>query len=667
MSRATTETAHVLFTDRVGYSLVSIEEKAILDRELLDAVRSCPAIAKQSADDCIKLDSGDGVALVFFGEPTDAIEAAIYLQEHVADGAKIKLRIGLHSGLVTRREDANNKINVSGPGIEKAQRAMSCADGSQPLMTEFFAENLRAFEGWQSRLADLGTHTIKHGETLKLYGIATTQPTNPKAEGKRLAIIYRRKAQPDDYVVDLLEARLPEFGIQVFIDRHLTIGVQWAQAIESEIRTADAVIIILSEKSAASEMVLFELQTAVDQWGKTAKPRILPIRIGSDAPIEGDVGALLNPFQYALWRGPEDDEAMLHQLNESLIGRKSQESDVKLERVGGAMPPGSPFYVIRPTDQEFVNALLDRDSIVLVKGGRQIGKTSLLARSLREAADAGSQVVWTDLQSFGRAQMESDEKLYLAFASEFVSQLDLPGDPFEKWRPMFGANTNFERFLQSAVLENTDKPVIWAIDEVDRLFSVPFSSDFFGMIRSWHNRRAARAEETWNRFTVALAYATEAHLFISDLNQSPFNVGTRLELADFDDAQIRDLNDRYGRPLQNELEIARFRKLVGGQPYLCRRGLDELVRHHTTIDILESQAAHDEGPFGDHLRRLLVALSNDPVLLSEVRKFLETNVLGSEEAFFRLRSGGLVQGSDRSRAVLRCGIYHEYLRRHLLE
>jgi len=31
---------------------------------------------------------------------------------------------------------------------------------------------------------------------------------------------------------------------------------------------------------------------------------------------------------------------------------------------------------------------------------------------------------------------------------------------------------------------------------------------------------------------MAIAYATEAHMFITDMNQSPFNVGTRLSLAD---------------------------------------------------------------------------------------------------------------------------------------
>lgn len=662
MNRPVTETAHVLMSDWVGYSPLAIEEKALLNRLLLEAITTCPQVVDQPDDHCIKLDSGDGVALVFFGEPTDAAAAAVHLSGSIEGKTPRRLRIGLHSGIVTRRDDANGKVNVSGPGIDKAQRAMSCADGSAIVMSEFFAENLRAFSGWKDRLVDLGTHEVKHGETLRLYGLMNPVDDAPT---DKLAIVYRRRAQPDDYVVELLERGLPGFGYRVFIDRHLSIGVQWAQSIEREIRSSDAVIVVLSEQSAISEMVLFELQTAVDQQQQTGRPRILPVRIGADFVPDGEIGALLNPFQHAIWTGPEDDATVLKALHEAVTRPEQAVEPARLERVGGAMPPGSPYYVLRPADLEFARALQERDSIVLVKGARQIGKTSMMARALRTASEHGARVVWTDLQAFGRSQLETDERLYSSIAIEFADQLGLEGDPLANWRTMFGANTNFERFITNRVLKEVEGPVIWAIDEVDRLFTMPYSSDFFGMIRSWHNRRAARAEDTWARFTVAIAYATEAHLFISDLNQSPFNVGTRLELADFDHAQTTDLNDRYGTPLRNKDDLARFHNLVGGQPYLTRRGLDEMVRNGRTLNQLETEGASDEGPFGDHLRRLLVALSNDPTMLEEVRGFLAGRALNSEETFLRLRSGGLLAGAQRADARFRCGIYETYLKHHL--
>ena len=50
------------------------------------------------------------------------------------------------------------------------------------------------------------------------------------------------------------------------------------------------------------------------------------------------------------------------------------------------MPLDSKFYVVRPTDDAFLEAIAQQDSIVLVKGARQMGKTSLLARGLAAGA-----------------------------------------------------------------------------------------------------------------------------------------------------------------------------------------------------------------------------------------------------------------------------------------
>src|SRR5438093_6889166 len=104
--------------------------------------------------------------------------------------------------------------------------------------------------------------------------------------------------------------------------------------------------------------------------------------------------------------------------------------------------------------------------------------------------------------------------------------------------------------------------LVWGLDEVDRLFGLPFASEVFGLFRAWHNERALLPEGPWSRLTLAIAYATEARLFITDLNQSPFNVGTRLELADFTREQVADLNHRCGAPLQSEAEVDRFFQLV---------------------------------------------------------------------------------------------------------
>jgi hypothetical protein len=212
-----------------------------------------------------------------------------------------------------------------------------------------------------------------------------------------------------------------------------------------------------------------------------------------------------------------------------------------------------------------------------------------------------------------------------------------------------------------------EQPLVWGLDEVDRLFppACVFGSEVFGLFRSWHNRRALDPSSPWSRLTLAIAYATEAHLFISDLNQSPFNVGTRLTLSDFELAQVTDLNGRHGLPLPNGEAVARFFRLVGGQPYLVRRGLDEIGRRGLTIDTFEAEADRDEGLFGDHLRRILITLSQDAGLTDAVRGLLQGRPCPTPESFYRLRSAGLIAGPSAAAAVFRCRLYETYLARHL--
>jgi hypothetical protein len=337
-----------------------------------------------------------------------------------------------------------------------------------------------------------------------------------------------------------------------------------------------------------------------------------------------------------------------------------------LEPVGGALPLDSAFYIVRPTDELFRTALERRDSIVLVQGARQMGKTSLLARGLQQARERGSAVLLTDFQMLPRACLESAESLYLGLAEAIADQLDLDVRFEEVWREGRGGSINLERFLRREVLGPLARPLVWGMDEVDRLFPCDFGSQVFGLFRSWYNRRALDPTGPWSRLTLAIAYATEAHLFISDLNLSPFNVGTRVTLEDLTREQVGELNRRYQSPLRSPEEVERFFRLLNGQPYLVQRGLHEMVEQGMDLATLEAQADQDEGLFGDHLRRLLVALAQDAELTDVVRGLLRGEPCPTRESFYRLRSAGVITGPSGSAIRFRCRLYQTYLERTLL-
>ena len=334
--------------------------------------------------------------------------------------------------------------------------------------------------------------------------------------------------------------------------------------------------------------------------------------------------------------------------------------------VGGAVALDSEYYIERPTDAEFLAALRRQDSLVLVKGARQVGKTSLLARGLQEARQLGAKVIVTDFQNLSTEHLSASEKLFLTLAEAVADQLDLEVMPSQTWNPHLSPGINFERYFRRQIFPNIAMPIVWGLDEVDRLFTCPFGSEVFGLFRSWHNKRALDPDGHWNRLTLAIAYATEAHLFITDLNQSPFNVGTRLLLEDFTIVQLEDINLRFGLPLRDEKELKRFFALVGGHPYLVHRGLSEMVTRRIKLPDLEAQATSNDGCYGDHLRRVLLSLLQDANLRAAVQQVLRGKTDLPAESFYGLRSAGLVRGESSDAARLRCQLYAEYLVKHLV-
>jgi hypothetical protein len=516
------------------------------------------------------------------------------------------------------------------------------------------------------------------------------------ANNPEVALLYKRGSAPDEELVKFIGAQLADGGYRVFMDRHLTMGVDWAREIEGRIRAADAVIPLLSAESVHSEMLGFEIETAHETSQlKHGRPKLLPVRVDYTGPLPEPLSSILDPVQYFLWEGDQDNLGLVTELCAALktmpetVTDRAESKDAHpevspskkspaqpqapapqprptaLEALGGAVPLNSEFYITRSADTELRSAISKGDSIVLIKGARQMGKTSLLARGMQFVREQGNKAVATDLQKFNADSFKSVDRLYLTMAESIADQLETVSNPTYIWDSRRGPNANFERFLRREVLAKLQAPLFWGLDEIDRLFVTPFGSEVFGLIRAWHNERALDPSGPWSKLTIGIAYATEAHLFITDINQSPFNVGTRLGLEDFNPAQVAEMNRRYGSPIKSEDELARLYRLVGGHPYLVRRGLDELAKRKISFDSFEQQAARDEAFYGDHLRRILVLLVRDTELTQVMRGVLNGQPCPTPESFDRLRSAGLVTGNIPEEARPRCRLYTAYLRRHL--
>ena len=287
-------------------------------------------------------------------------------------------------------------------------------------------------------------------------------------------------------------------------------------------------------------------------------------------------------------------------------------------------------------------------------------------RSLRsgvaaaQARQQASRVVYIDLQPLEPASLENLDSFLRYFITSMVTQLRLdPAQVDKAWRGGLGAPDKTSYLLEDYVFPEVDGQIVLAVDEADRLLGAPFQDTFFGLLRSWHNNRARN--EQWEMLDIVLVISTEPHLLIQDVNQSPFNVGQKIRLDDFDAAQVQELNLRYRQPLR-DADLTDFMAFLGGHPYLSHKALYTLVTAGVSWSALKSTAVAGDHSFGDHLRRYLWQLRDQADLRDALKRILRHGECGDEVLFYRLQQAGLIRGGSRQACEMRCGLYEVYFR-----
>ena len=522
----------------------------------------------------------------------------------------------------------------------------------------------------------------------------TPTPACSSPTAKRVFISYRH-VKPDEDLALALEKALIANGCTVFVDHRMPLGMEWAAEIDRQLRAAEFFVVLLSAESIRSDMVRQEIKLA-HELKERGTLRILPIRVDFTGALPYDLGGYLNPLQYAVWKAGKPPAeiasairlAILNATELPLDGRSEEDGDTleqvqKLDEVTeqrgaplpqvdprvlelsmerGTMRWDSPFYVRRPTDDEMDRQLRQEGTTIIVKGARQMGKSSLLVRAAAQARNQGKRVCSIDFQSLDETRLATLDTLLMYLMGRLARDLKTPRKPSDCWDDRLGAKDNATYFIEDVVLAGREEPVILLLDEADRVFQFPYRNDFFALLRYWTNRRADAPQ--WDRFNLVAAHSTDPVLWIDDINQSPFNVGNPIRLGDFDSGQVAELSRRYPLAL-SEAGLNGLYDLLGGHPYLTRQGLYVLASTSTGLDELQRLATRPDGPFGDHLRRLAGILNQRETLKKSVLQILQGKACDDEHSFQRLYAAGLVAGSSRHEARLRCRLYEDYFRTHL--
>lgn len=330
----------------------------------------------------------------------------------------------------------------------------------------------------------------------------------------------------------------------------------------------------------------------------------------------------------------------------------------------GQVDLASNFYVERsPIESRCYQTILKPGALIRIKAPRQMGKTSLLARILHQAERSGCHTVPLSFQLTDTTLFSDLDRFLKWFCVNVTRALQLPNQVAEYWDELFGSNVNCKAYFEQYLLAQIDRPLVLGLDEVDRVFQYPeIADDFFRLLRAWHEEGKNR--EIWKKLRLIVVHSTEVYIPL-DINQSPFNVGLPIELPELTPEQVYDLVQRHQLDLENT-QIDRLMSWVGGHPYLIRIALYHLACQNLTMDPLLQLAPTEAGVYGNHLRRQLWNLEQQPDLLAALKTVIAANTAVRIPAVhaFKLQSMGLVRlcGND---VAPRCHLYCHYFRDRL--
>jgi class 3 adenylate cyclase len=181
----------VVFIDLVGYSKKPVTEqirlKTSLTSNLSEAIKDIPV------NDRIILDTGDGAAISFLGDPEDALFVTLSLREMmvregmtstiVEASGEDSVRMGINLGPVKLVKDINGHPNIIGDGINVAQRIMSFARPGQIVVSRSYYDVVSNLASEYAKLFHYeGSRTDKHVREHEIYVVGHHEGALQKAK-----------------------------------------------------------------------------------------------------------------------------------------------------------------------------------------------------------------------------------------------------------------------------------------------------------------------------------------------------------------------------------------------------------------------------------------------------------------------------------------------------
>ncbi|HEY9614276.1 AAA-like domain-containing protein [Allocoleopsis sp.] len=334
---------------------------------------------------------------------------------------------------------------------------------------------------------------------------------------------------------------------------------------------------------------------------------------------------------------------------------------MSLEFPCGPVPLKSYAYICRPPIEELAYQEISKPgSVIRIKAPKQMGKTSLVLRLLDQAQGADYHTVYLDFQQADESVFNSLDKFLRWFCANVSQQLRLKPMLDEYWDEDIGSKVSCTLYFQAYLLPEIDRPLVLALNEVNRIFEYPkIAQDFLALLRSWYEE--AKQVEILEKLRLVVVHSTEVYITLN-INQSPFNVGLPIKLPEFSWEQVQDLARLYGLEWTDGSQARTLMAMVGGHPYLVQLALYHLVNSsEPSLEQLLSEAPTITGIYSTHLRGLYYTLQTNLELASAFKKVImaQDSVELNPLMAYKLESLGLVKLAG-NRCTVSCELYRLY-------
>lgn len=474
-------------------------------------------------------------------------------------------------------------------------------------------------------------------------------------------------------IADRLKAR----GLKPWIDQEqLRPGLPWQRALEEAITRVKSAVVFVG-KNGLGPWQQVEQDAFLRAFVNRACP-VIPVLL-DDAPEQPELPLFLqgmmwvdlrvadpDPFRQLQWGITGEDPYVLRL---GAVAPEPQEASSPITESAGS----ESIHIEWPFESEVRKLLETSGATITLRGHSKVGKSSLLLRLHRWGVDRpGCVSCYFNFHGFSKDNLASTPKLLRALADEISNELDSQNDVIVSvdnvWNDNRSAQQNLTRFVEAVLDVVQGQELQLLFDDADVLFEHGESSEeFFKLLRAWHEKRKSDLKGRWKRLDLVIAHSTDPSLWITDINNSPFNVGNGFRLEDFAQPQVQKLYAQYCASAHGD-DVAALMKLVGGHPYLLRLAFKWMANEGKSLRDLNAIASHPEGPFADVLTHItrLVLMEQNGRLRDALKNVLATGVCSTGQhddplLFQKLCMAGVLTGDSHKSCRFRNEVYRQHI------